>query len=107
MVVARAPRDLRSETPGVNSTDNLRRVVKVKARAQHFAKPPQSGRPVEALDQGEEPPASGDGSGDGVVSMTTSLGAVPEPSTWVMMILGFVGLGYMPYRRKNGTLRFA
>jgi hypothetical protein len=47
------------------------------------------------------------GSGDGVVSMTTSLGAVPEPSTWVMMILGFVGLGYMPYRRKNGTLRFA
>jgi hypothetical protein len=46
MVVARAPRDLRSETPGINSTDNLRRVVKVKARAQHFAKPPQSGGPA-------------------------------------------------------------
>ncbi len=25
---------------------------------------------------------------------------VPEPSTWVMMILGFVGLGLMAYRRK-------
>jgi len=26
---------------------------------------------------------------------------VPEPSTWAMMILGFFGLGYMAYRRKN------
>ena len=25
---------------------------------------------------------------------------VPEPSTWAMMILGFVGLGLMAYRRK-------
>jgi choice-of-anchor C domain-containing protein len=30
--------------------------------------------------------------------------AVPEPSTWAMMILGFVGVGFMAYRRKN---RFA
>jgi hypothetical protein len=30
--------------------------------------------------------------------------AVPEPSTWAMMILGFVGLGFMAYRRKqNGA----
>jgi len=29
--------------------------------------------------------------------------AVPEPSTWAMMILGFVGLGFMAYRRKNST----
>jgi len=27
--------------------------------------------------------------------------AVPEPSTWVMMILGFCGLGFLTYRRKN------
>ena len=27
--------------------------------------------------------------------------AVPEPSTWAMMILGFVGVGFMAYRRKN------
>jgi hypothetical protein len=29
--------------------------------------------------------------------------AVPEPSTWAMMILGFFGIGFMAYRkRKNG-----
>jgi hypothetical protein len=27
--------------------------------------------------------------------------AVPEPSTWGMMTLGFVGVGYMTYRRKR------
>jgi hypothetical protein len=26
--------------------------------------------------------------------------AVPEPSTWAMMILGFAGVGFMAYRRK-------
>lgn len=31
--------------------------------------------------------------------------AVPEPSTWAMMILGFCGLSFMAYRRKqNGPL---
>jgi hypothetical protein len=25
--------------------------------------------------------------------------AAPEPSTWVMMLLGFAGLGYAGYRR--------
>ena len=30
--------------------------------------------------------------------------AVPEPSTWAMMILGFFGVGFMAYRRKqNGA----
>jgi hypothetical protein len=33
--------------------------------------------------------------------------AVPEPSTWTMMILGFLGLGWMAYRRKNSSMRFA
>jgi len=27
--------------------------------------------------------------------------SVPEPSTWAMMILGFVGVGFMAYRRKD------
>jgi hypothetical protein len=27
--------------------------------------------------------------------------AVPEPSTWAMMILGFLGIGFMAYRRKS------
>jgi hypothetical protein len=35
---------------------------------------------------------------------TDSVGGVPEPSTWAMMILGFAGIGFMAYRRKhNGT----
>jgi hypothetical protein len=27
--------------------------------------------------------------------------AVPEPATWAMMILGFLGVGFMAYRRKS------
>jgi hypothetical protein len=30
----------------------------------------------------------------------TFTAAVPEPSTWAMMILGFAGIGFMAYRRK-------
>jgi hypothetical protein len=30
---------------------------------------------------------------------TTVLGAIPEPSTWVMLALGFAGLGYAAVRR--------
>lgn len=30
-------------------------------------------------------------------------GAVPEPSTWAMMVLGFCGLGFMAYRRRDRT----
>ena len=30
-----------------------------------------------------------------------SVSAVPEPSTWAMMILGFAGVGFMAYRRRN------
>jgi hypothetical protein len=33
--------------------------------------------------------------------------SVPEPATWAMMLLGFAGVGFMAYRRKNGTLRVA
>lgn len=40
---------------------------------------------------------------------TATISAVPEPATWAMMILGFFGLGFMAYRRKqNGPqLRLA
>jgi hypothetical protein len=33
--------------------------------------------------------------------------AVPEPSTWAMMILGFLGLGFMACRRKSSAVGFA
>jgi hypothetical protein len=41
---------------------------------------------------------------DGTVTYTftpTVPGAVPEPSTWAMMLLGFAGLGYARYRRAS------
>jgi PEP-CTERM motif len=31
----------------------------------------------------------------------TLASAIPEPSTWAMMILGFCGVGFMAYRRKQ------
>jgi hypothetical protein len=34
-------------------------------------------------------------------SITAISSAVPEPSTWAMMILGFFGLGVVAYRRKQ------
>jgi PEP-CTERM motif len=36
--------------------------------------------------------------GAGFMTVTA---AVPEPSTWAMMILGFAGVGFMAYRRKS------
>jgi hypothetical protein len=33
--------------------------------------------------------------------LNVSVTAVPEPSTWAMMILGFAGIGFMAYRRKS------
>ena len=34
---------------------------------------------------------------------TVGVSAVPEPSTWAMMILGFAGVGFMTYRRSRKT----
>jgi hypothetical protein len=31
----------------------------------------------------------------------TAVAAVPEPSTWAMMMLGFAGVGFVAYRRKS------
>jgi hypothetical protein len=39
-------------------------------------------------------------------SVQTAVGGVPEPSTWAVMILGFAGVGFMGYRRRN-ALRVA
>jgi len=34
-------------------------------------------------------------------TITAVASAVPEPSTWAMMILGFAGVGFMAYRRQS------
>ncbi|WOH53749.1 PEP-CTERM sorting domain-containing protein [Bradyrhizobium sp. sBnM-33] len=33
----------------------------------------------------------------------TNISAVPEPSTWAMMILGFLGLGFFGYRKSKNS----
>jgi hypothetical protein len=33
--------------------------------------------------------------------VSIQVNAVPEPSTWAMLILGFAGIGFMTYRRKS------
>jgi hypothetical protein len=38
---------------------------------------------------------------DNTGSITVNISAVPEPSTWAMMIFGFAGVGFMAYRRKS------
>lgn len=41
-----------------------------------------------------------------VFDVTMNISAVPEPSTWAMMILGFLGVSFMAYRKRD-ALRFA
>jgi hypothetical protein len=36
----------------------------------------------------------------GIFGPNIRIGAVSEPATWGMMILGFAGVGFMAYRRK-------
>ena len=47
-----------------------------------------------------------EGAYGGVLGGVT-ISAVPEPSTWAMMIFGFAGLGFMAYRRGNNTATLA
>jgi len=48
------------------------------------------------------------GTNTGSQAWETRVSAVPEASTWAMMILGFFGVGFMAYRRKGqAALRLA
>jgi PEP-CTERM motif len=49
--------------------------------------------------------ASGDFSFTGVITNFEELAeAVPEPSTWVMLLIGFAGIGAMSYRRRKNIM---
>lgn len=44
----------------------------------------------------------------GIALDSVSISAVPEPSTWAMLVLGFAGVGFLAYRRKGKVaFRFA
>lgn len=45
--------------------------------------------------------AGGSGGFNANAPGTWAVTAVPEPSTWAMMLLGFAGIGFMAYRRKT------
>ena len=32
------------------------------------------------------------------------MAAVPEPATWAIMLIGFCGVGFLAYRRKNKAM---
>jgi hypothetical protein len=44
---------------------------------------------------------------DSVVVNIGNVSAVPEASTWAMLLLGFMGIGFMAYRRKNNHNKMA
>ena len=45
------------------------------------------------------------GSGGGLIAANIVTPAVPEPSSWAMMILGFAGVGLLAYRRREVAFR--
>jgi PEP-CTERM motif len=45
--------------------------------------------------------------GTGLVGSSLVVTAVPEPTTWAMLILGFSGIGFMAYRRKSKPVLLA
>ena len=62
---------------------------------------------VAAFNRNPWPQSPESASSDGIGNDLTLTAAVPEPSTWAMMILGFCGLGFMAYRRKQNGSAFA
>jgi hypothetical protein len=45
-----------------------------------------------------------DGSVESGAVQIATVAAVPEPSTWAMMILGFAGIRFMAYRRRSSAM---
>jgi len=70
---------------------------------------PVTGTGVFALNQFQDVatsagPLSFDSSGD-VQFSSSGASAVPEPSTWAMMLIGFAGLGFAGYRRAKNAAK--
>jgi hypothetical protein len=63
-----------------------------------YPPPPPKEAPVPLVEAGYSPPSEGPG------YFTATF--VPEPSTWAMMLLGFVGLGFAAYRPRRKSTSF-
>jgi hypothetical protein len=68
--------------------------------ATAFSLPKLSGGDIYALSFVVDNFAQNGGNPSG---LDVAMSAVPEPSTWAMMILGFAGIGFMAYRRKSSS----
>jgi hypothetical protein len=66
------------------------------------------GAPYCLIGPGDPTNLDGTATGDTITKLSdvslTLADAVPEPSTWAMMILGFVGIGAMTYRRRKSAM---
>jgi PEP-CTERM motif len=43
----------------------------------------------------------------GIFASSDAVAAIPEPSTWAMLLIGFAGIGFMAYRPRKGALHVA
>ncbi len=62
---------------------------------------PNTISPVDYLRPDEEVVMDGPNGPPLPLPPVAAIPAVPEPATWAMMILGFAGVGFMAYRRRN------
>lgn len=58
-----------------------------------------------SLDFDDPTGANGDAFVSGLLNSVTVTTAVPEMSTWTLLILGFAGLGFLGYRRRDAIMR--
>ena len=65
-----------------------------------------TGGQLEFLEGGIGIPPGSDQQGNLLALVDVNVSSVPEPSTWAMMILGFFGVGFMAYRRKQNGPAF-
>jgi hypothetical protein len=68
-----------------------------------FSLQPGAGASFDGTNWSNPDPSGRQEGNTSVMFITAQIAAVPEASTWAMMILGFAGVGFMAYRRKSGV----